>query len=162
VGRTFGRMALGLGAATVLLAGAAVAADAPTNWAAVWTNRMSAVSDNLKRDTAARAAWRKIVPPKYARTSWVYDLMGPGSETKIMTENGQQFAVGSVCKPHDCGNNTVAFLLEPTGSRAAGGILLLNGDKKLLETYFGGPTTTEQAWLHAELWAGKSYVAGAH
>jgi hypothetical protein len=66
--KTLGRAALRLGVAAVLAATAPVvmgapatsgaAASPPTHWSAMWTARTNPVSDDLKQDTAARAAWR--------------------------------------------------------------------------------------------------------
>jgi hypothetical protein len=72
-----------------------------------------------------------------------------------MTENGHAFAVGSVCKPHDCGDNIAAFLVEQDGAHAAGGVLLMDGDRERAETYFGNPAPLEHEWLRAKLWEGK-------
>jgi hypothetical protein len=150
------RAALGFGVAAVLAALAPVAAGGTANWAAVWADKHNTPYDALKQDAAARAAWQAATPRKYARTAWVHDFMGPSSPTQLMTENGQAIAVGSVCKPHDCGNNTVAFVVAPGGAHAAGAILLMDGDRKLSETYFGNSTPQERKWLHATLWKGKN------
>jgi hypothetical protein len=148
-----GRTMLGLGPAAVLAAHAPATAGAPTNRSAVWADKHNIPNDALKQDAAA---WDAVTPRKYARTSWVHDFLGPSSATRIMTENGRAFAVGSVCKPHDCGDNIVAFVLEPGGAHAAGAVLLMDGDRKLAEEYFGNPTPLEHQWLRAKLWEGRN------
>jgi hypothetical protein len=142
--------------AALLTALAPAAAGAPSDAAAAWVGQQAIPSDALAKDAAARAAWHAATPRRYARTPWVYDFHGPSSPTRIMTENGRAFAVGSVCKPHDCGDNILAFVLAPGGAHAAGAILHRDDAGKTAESYFGNPTPLEREWLRAKLREGRN------
>ncbi len=139
---------------TILLS-AVAHANAAKNWVSVWADTLNnAPSVALDKDKGAHASWRKIVPEIYQQTSWISELFGNAGETKIVSESGHIYALGSVCKPHDCYNNGVAFLIEPGGGHAAGALLLIRPDNTASEIYFGDATPLEHEWLRERLLAG--------
>jgi Inhibitor of vertebrate lysozyme (Ivy) len=49
---------------------------------------------------------------------WIYDLQGVASPFQTIEWKGKTYRGGSVCKPHDCGDNMFVFLVALDGSRA--------------------------------------------
>jgi len=123
---------------------------ATTNWAAVWTDTQTMPVEHLKQDASARAAWHAVVPRKFAKMDWIYDLAGGSAPPRIMTENGQAFAVGAVCERSSCGSNQVGFVIQLGGGHAVGGTLIAPDKGGWVRTYFGNPTPVEKGWLDAQ------------
>jgi hypothetical protein len=143
----------------VLVVGIALttAAYATGNMVAVWADTMNNTPTiALEKDAAAGASWHEIVPLRFRRVGWIYDLSGNSSQTKIVAESGRVYALGSVCKPHDCNDNQVAFLIEPGGGNAVGVILLLKDNKPVMVSYFGNQTPLEHEWLRELLIVGRN------
>jgi Inhibitor of vertebrate lysozyme (Ivy) len=141
------RLALALCGMVLLPLGAQAAGST----IALWTDRISFnPSVVLRKDVTARAAWHKVVPRKYAKVKWVYDLEGTFNPPKLMSENGTVYAVGGACKPHDCGNNNVYYVIEPGGHHAYGAILLIRNNVPTYE-YFGKADPLQHEWLREEI-----------
>lgn len=68
----------------------------------------------------AMAAWRAVTPAAYRKIAWIARLEGTAMPMRRVVLDGRATFVGSVCKPHDCGGNSVAFALAADGSSAAG------------------------------------------
>ena len=66
----------------------------------------------------AFAAFRAILPDAYRADRWAYDLDGTSEPIEITTLDGRPYALGFSCKPHDCTDNSLAFLAALDGSRA--------------------------------------------
>jgi len=132
-------------------------AHAAGSMVAVWADTLNNTPTlALEKDAAAGVSWHEVVPLRFRRVSWIYDLFGNSSQTKIVAENGRVYALGSVCKPHDCNDNEAAFLIEPGGGHAAGAILLLKNNKLVMVSYFGNATPLEHEWLRELLIAGRN------
>ena len=76
--------------------------------------------DLARQNPAAFAAWRKAVPAPYRRVDWIARLAGTATPMTTTTIDGKPAYAGSVCKPHDCGGNFVAFLIAGDGSSVSG------------------------------------------
>ena len=77
--------------------------------------------DLPKMAPIAMAAWKKAVPAAFRRVGWIGDFAGVGlGPVESHRIGGLEFLVGSVCKPHDCADNKVAFALAADGSAAYG------------------------------------------
>jgi hypothetical protein len=118
---------------------------------ALWTDQLSfSPSVVLKKDFAAEAAWHGIVPRKYAKSSWVYDLDGTFNPPKIMSEGGVSYAVGGDCKPYDCATYNTYYVIEPGGHRAYGAVLIVKNNEPTYE-YFGNADPLQHEWLREEI-----------
>jgi len=99
---------------------------------------------------AAFRSWQKLVPDNIRQFTWLSVFHGVESPMETLDKGSQPFFLGHVCKPHDCANNGVAFLIAEDGSEAyglvrsaeaSGGMDLFLGDpdeevkKILLETF---------------------------
>jgi len=73
-----------------------------------------------KTHPRAMAAWRAILPAAYQKVAWVARFEVTAGLMERIRLDGRTFIVGSVCKPHDCGFNQVAFLIAADGSSASG------------------------------------------
>ncbi len=82
-------------------------------------------------------AWKGVVPLQFARDKWIKSLDGTTFPIERVVIGGRHFIAGAVCKPHDCGGNTVAFLIALDGSRAYG--LLRSDTPKANNRAFGAP-----------------------
>jgi hypothetical protein len=76
--------------------------------------------DLAKKSPAAFAAWRKAVPAPYRRIAWIAQLAGTAGPMTATMIDGKPAYSGSACKPHDCGDNVVAFLIARDGSSVSG------------------------------------------
>jgi len=121
-------------------------AYAASSMLALWTDANANPSAVLDRDRSARAAWRKIVPVKYAKQSWVSDLLGNFNPVKVMSESGRIYVVGNDCKPYDCAMYSNYYVIEPGGSRAAGAVLVIQGSEPSYQ-YFGKADALQHEWL---------------
>jgi hypothetical protein len=144
-----------LRAAVLLCASAASIAAAGSALA----QQPSSGSDILLKNARARNAWRRIVPPAYRHADWVYGLFGTSGEVRTLISPGKRYFLGSACKPHDCLNHGVAFLIATDGSRAVGAVLNQTSTwtgrgwttRGARESFFGIPGPQERQLLHAEL-----------
>jgi hypothetical protein len=110
----------------------------------------------LERFPPPRLAWRAVVPSSYRHQAWVYNLAGTASAMRFVN-SGRPFVSGSVCRPHDCGDHALAYLIAIDGSRAVGAMLLpKTADGVRHELYFGAPSPQERALLATELYRGRS------
>ncbi len=73
-----------------------------------------------KANRAALRAYQKIVPATYMAMPWIYTLEGTSPPMSITKFKGKDFYYGSVCMPHNCGGNNVAFLIAKDASSAYG------------------------------------------
>jgi len=111
--------------------------------------------DVLARFPPPRLAWRAVVPRAYRHQAWVHDLAGTASAMRFVNA-GRPFVSGSVCRPHDCGDHALAYLIAIDGSRAVGAMLLpKTADGARRELYFGAPSPQERALLATELYRGR-------
>ena len=138
-----------LACALLLPAAAPLFAQARRDWEAARHPQ-----EILERFPPPRLAWRAVVPSVYRHQAWVYNLAGTASAIRFVN-SGRPFVSGTVCKPHDCGGNTLAYLIAIDGSRAVGAMMLpQTGSGGRRELYFGAPTPQERALLATELYRG--------
>jgi len=91
---------------------------------------------DLLKDARFRAAWTRATGP-LGRERWIARLEGPAPALRSAAVDGVAYTVGSVCKPHDCGDNNLVLLYDP----ARGGVLglvHLSGRN----TFLGEPSPT--------------------
>jgi hypothetical protein len=139
-----------LACALLLPAGAPILAQSRHDWEAA-----RHPEDVLARFPTPRRAWRAVVPGSYRHQAWVYNLAGTASAMRFVNA-GRPFVSGSVCRPHDCGDHAIAFLIAVDGSRAVGALLLPGtADGARHELYFGAPSPQERALLTTELYRGR-------
>lgn len=89
------------------------------------------------------AEYRRMVPGYLRTTPWINDLNGTAGPLIIVSLRGKHYFGGSICKPHDCADNRLTFLVAVDGSRAVA-VLRTAGD--YYET-FGDPITDELSFL---------------
>lgn len=71
-----------------------------------------------KANRAALRAYQKIVPGTYMAMPWIYTLEGTSPPMSITKFGGKDCYYGSVCMPHNCGGNTLVFLIAKDASNA--------------------------------------------
>ena len=105
--------------------------------------------DLRKAHPAAFAAWTKIVPGMYRKNDWIARLDGTTGPMEQVTMRGRVFFYGSVCQPHDCAGNDVAFLAAEDGSAAYG--MLSSDNLGVKQRIFGAPDAEARQLLGAKL-----------
>lgn len=106
--------------------------------------------DMKKKYAKAFAAYQKVVPPMYKKTTWVYSLDGTASPMDAVESGGKKWLIGSVCQPHDCGDNQIAFLIAADGS-VAFGLLRSRNLTSGKDILFGKPDATQLALLKKQI-----------
>lgn len=89
---------------------------------------------DLMKDARFRAAWTKAIGP-LSRQRWIAQLNGPAPELRSETLAGTAYTVGAVCKPHDCGDNSLVLLHDAKGGRV---LALIHQNGR--ETLVGAPS----------------------
>jgi hypothetical protein len=97
-------------------------------------------------------AWHTILPPFLSSEDWAGDLKGVGSPIKIVSINGRNYYLGSICKPHDCWANYAAFLIATNGRSAVASVFIGSGPKTVY-----GAATPHQVMLLNQLMANSSH-----
>jgi hypothetical protein len=67
----------------------------------------------------AYRAYQNILPQNLRNVCWASRLDGTGSPFEQVTLDGRRYWSSSICKPHDCADNLVAFLVQADGSRVS-------------------------------------------
>lgn len=98
----------------------------------------------------AFAAWKAATPAAYRGVGWIANFSGVGlGPVESHRIEGREWLVGSVCKPHDCGDNAVAFALAADGAAAYG--LLRAVTPRADFVTFGAPPPALRALLMQRL-----------
>lgn len=74
--------------------------------------------DAPKKYPVSFAAYKRILPKAWRKAAWVYKLQGTAEPVRIIDFSGRKFVLGHVCKPHDCADNQLTFLIAVDGSAA--------------------------------------------
>ena len=101
--------------------------------------------DLRRKMPKAYRSYLKILPMDLKRTAWAGHLDGTGSPVEAVILAGKRYYSGSICKPHDCADNVVLFLVEADGSRAVALARFGRTGGKNLE--LGNPTPGEREYL---------------
>lgn len=78
------------------------------------------IHDLVKRNKAILRTWSAIVPDRFREIKWISRLDGTTIPIRYVERGEGRFAVGTVCEPHNCMGNTVAFAISEDGMRAFG------------------------------------------
>src|ERR1700753_1319777 len=93
--------------------------------------------DVPKKYPAAMSSFRAILPKNMMGESWLYNLDGVGEQLLEKDIGPYQSLAGWGCKPHECAQNIVGFLVTPDGKRAIAEIsIAAHGHNE----YLGKPT----------------------
>ncbi|MGB7757318.1 MAG: Ivy family c-type lysozyme inhibitor [Salinisphaera sp.] len=97
-------------------------------------------SQLLKSKPALKAQYDKLVAPIQAKHGWVRSM---GTETPVsrITIDGQDYAVLSSCKPHDCAGQSMVSLMTPSSNEAVGALVINQGQQAM------GPKSSRIIWL---------------
>jgi Inhibitor of vertebrate lysozyme (Ivy) len=93
----------------------------------------------------ALATLQRAIPERLKSVPWVYALKGNDGPLKDIDVRGRPSLYGSVCKPHDCADNRIAFVIAADGSRA---VAIILEDGKAIK--IGGPSVEEISFLLKE------------
>lgn len=113
----------------------------------------------LLQQPVYKTSWQKMVKGQKNLPAWARKGMGTSTPYEVIEWDGQEYKVGSLCKPHDCGNNFmwVAFSKD---KKQVWGLRVSVDDKpdawdnpSKFATYqwLGRPSESIQAMLNAQL-----------
>ncbi len=103
-----------------------------------------------KANRAALRAYQKIVPGTYMAMPWIYTLEGTSPPMSITKFEGKDCYYGTVCMPHNCGGNNLAFLIAKDGS-SAHGLLCSESLTKGKEVEFGAHDDAAKKLLEKQI-----------
>ena len=97
------------------------------------------VFELASRNPSVMQAWHRIMPERF-ESSWAYNFEGPSIPMQAVSLSGKTYFVGWMCKPHDCPNYEIAFLIAADGSQAFARVGIWAGEEG---NEFGSPTAEE-------------------
>jgi hypothetical protein len=93
-------------------------------------------------------AYLKILPAGLKRTAWFGRFDGTGMPVERVTVDSKVYFASSICKPHDCADNYLTFLVAADGSRAVAMVKARETGGQIVA--LGNPTTAERQLLAKE------------
>ena len=93
-------------------------------------------------------AYLKILPAGLKRTAWFGRFDGTGMPVKRVTVDGKAYFAGGICKPHDCADNYLTFLITADGLRAVAMVKAAETVGRIVE--LGNPMTAEREFMAKE------------
>jgi hypothetical protein len=139
----FLRHALGVGllvTGSLLCAGIPVQAASPGMPDYPW--------DLRKKMPVHYQAYLKILPARLKRTAWFGRFDGTGMPVERVAVDSKVYFAGGICKPHECTDNYLTFLIETDGSRAVAMVKAPETGGRIVE--LGNPTTAERQFMAKE------------
>ena len=139
----FLRHAIGVGllvAGSLLCTGISVQAASPGMPDYPW--------DLRKKMPVHYRAYLKILPARLKRTAWFGRFDGTGMPVERVAVDSKVYFTGGICKPHDCADNYLTFLIEADGSRAVAMVKARETGGQIVE--LGNPTTAERQFMAKE------------
>jgi len=134
-------MGVGLGVAgSLLYAGIYVQAASPDVPDYPW--------DLRKKMPVHYQAYLKILPARLKRTAWFGRFDGTGMPVEQVAVDGKVYFAGGICKPHECADNYLTFLVEVDGSRAVAMVKAMETGGQIVD--LGNPTAAERQFMAKE------------
>jgi hypothetical protein len=93
-------------------------------------------------------AYLKILPVRLKRTAWFGRFDGTGIPVEQVVVDSKVYFAGGICKPHECADNYLTFLIAADGSRAVAMVKATETGGQIVE--LGSPTTAEQQFMAKE------------
>jgi hypothetical protein len=104
--------------------------------------------DLRKKMPAHYQAYLKILPARLKRTAWFGRFDGTGMPVERVAVDGKVYFAGGICKPHECADNYLTFLVEVDGSRAVAMVKSTETGFQIVE--LGNPTPPERQFMAKE------------
>jgi hypothetical protein len=127
-------------AGSLLCAGMTVQAASPDMPDYPWVLR--------KKMPAHYQAYLKILPARLKRTAWFGRFDGTGMPVERVAVDGKVYFAGGICKPHECADNYLTFLVEVDGSRAVAMVKATETGGRIVD--LGNPTAAERQFMAKE------------
>ena len=104
---------------------------------------------DLRRNMPAHyQTYLKILPARLKLTAWFGRFDGTGMPVERVTVGSKVYFAGGICKPHECADNYLTFLIEADGSRAVAMVKATETGGQIIE--LGNPTTAERQFMVKE------------
>lgn len=99
------------------------------------------IVDIVTRTPSILRTWESIVPSSYTNELWIKELQGISSPVQQINIDQKPFYLGDVCKPHNCGDDDIVFLIAVDGSEVYG---MLSSKSLNAGGFFGSPNPERQ------------------
>jgi Inhibitor of vertebrate lysozyme (Ivy) len=93
-------------------------------------------------------AYLKVLPAALKRTPWFGRFDGTGMPVEQVAVDSKVYFTGAICKPHDCADNYLTFLVAADGSRAVAMVKARETGGQIVE--LGHPTPAERQFMARE------------
>jgi hypothetical protein len=93
-------------------------------------------------------AYLQILPTGLKRTAWFGRFDGTGMPVERVAVDSTVYFTGGICKPHDCADNFLSFLIQADGSRAVAMVKAMETGGRIME--LGKPTPAERQFMAKE------------
>ena len=97
------------------------------------------------RDARFKAAYQAVLGP-LAGERWIARLEGPAPPVQQVKVGGVDHDLLAVCKPHDCGEQSMVLLYAPSSGRVAGKVVQGGRSTLLGQPAAAVKTELERAW----------------
>jgi hypothetical protein len=104
--------------------------------------------DLRKKMLSHYRAYLKILPARLKRTAWFGRFDGTGMPVERVAVDSKMYFAGGICKPHDCADNYLTFLIEADGSRAVAMVKAKETGGQIVD--LGNPTLAERQLMAKE------------
>ena len=102
--------------------------------------------DTLKQHPAYKAAYARMTAGQPGMPDWALTARAVATPSTVLNLNGVEYEFHQICKPHDCGDNSMEVMFAPGGA-AAWGLLRERGAKRFL----GNPDAPKRIALEGAL-----------
>ncbi|MEY4475065.1 MAG: hypothetical protein RL248_832 [Pseudomonadota bacterium] len=138
---------------------AVTAPVAPTTSSQVTPSEPRITASDLLQQPVYKNSWQKMVKGEKNLPTWARKGIGTSAPYEVITWEGLQYKVGSICKPHDCGNNFMLIAFSQDKKQVWGLRIMVQDKPQALDkpsefaTYqwLGRPSESIQAMLKVQL-----------
>ena len=104
------------------------------------------IFDTLKKHPAYKAAYARMLAGQQDVPDWARTARAVATPAAVINVGGVEYEFHNLCKPHDCGDNSMEVMFAPGGT-AAWGLLQERGAKR----FFGNPDAPKRIALEGAL-----------
>jgi len=99
----------------------------------------AAAAPTTTQDLLNTSGFRQAYKTMITLPAWVVSGKGTSTPVEYFTQNGKTYALGHMCKPHDCAAQQLELVLA-TDHSGSWGLLSIKANNALKQTVLGSPT----------------------
>ena len=104
--------------------------------------------DLRKKMPSHYQSYLKILPARLRRTAWFGRFEGTGMPVERVTVDSRVYFAGGICKPRECADNYLTFLIATDGSQAVAMVKARETGGQIVE--LRNPTPAERQFMAKE------------